>query len=89
MVEETTHRKWVDLFYRLSTVNESAHSVISDDDIDYWDKTEENIDTPCRRKRRSKRLRKTPTAPPADDLNETPPKRSRSGNIEVCFVTSS
>lgn len=52
-------------------MNESAHSFLSDEDID-WDKTEEDLDAPCRR-RRSKR----PSAPPIEDLNETPPKRHK------------
>ncbi|KAL4222076.1 Rac GTPase-activating protein 1 [Mactra antiquata] len=56
---------------RLSRVDESQHSVLFDEDID-WDKTEEDLDAPCTR-RRSKR----PSAPPIEDLNETPPKRHK------------
>ena len=62
--------------YRLSTIrDDSQHSVLSDEDIDYWDKTEEDLDTPCGRPRRSKRLQKRPSAPPLEELDETPPKR--------------
>ena len=58
--------------------------MISDDDIDYWDRTGEELDPVCGRKRRSQRLRKKestrrkePSAPREEDL--TPPKRPKTG----------
>lgn len=70
--------------YRLSRINESNHSVLSDEDIDYWDKTEEDLDTPCGGRRRRSRRNKRPSAPPQEDLNVTPPKRHKT--VEVCMI---
>lgn len=64
----------------------SQHSVLSDEDIDYWDKTEEDIISPCMTRRRSKRQPKRPSAPPEEELNNTPPKRHKAGiKTEVIF----
>jgi len=58
--------------------NQSEHSVLSDEDIDYWDKTEEDVISPCMTRRRSKRLyQKRPSAPPEEELDLTPPKRHK------------
>jgi len=52
---------------------------MSDEDIDYWDKTEEDVISPCAGRRRSKRLsqKKRPSAPPEEEMNITPPKRHK------------
>lgn len=64
--------------------NQSQHSVLSDEDIDYWDKTEEDVISPCMTRRRSKRVgAKRPSAPPEDILDDTPPKRHKQGKTEV------
>ncbi|WAQ95134.1 RGAP1-like protein [Mya arenaria] len=73
---------------RRSMNNQSQHSVLSDEDIDYWDKTEEDVISPCNQRRRSKRIAKRPSAPPEEDMNITPPKRQRGYNLENEVVTT-
>ena len=75
------------LYFSLRPVNESQHSILSDEDIDYWDKTEEDLDTPCGTRRRSKRnMKKRPSAPPEEDLDDTPPKRLKNMRTEVSMT---
>lgn len=71
------------LCFRRSMNNQSHHSVLSDEDIDYWDKTEEDVMSPCMTRRRSKRLAKRPSAPPEELLDDTPPKRHKPIKTEV------
>ncbi|XP_045168034.2 rac GTPase-activating protein 1-like isoform X2 [Mercenaria mercenaria] len=73
---------------RLSRINESNHSVLSDEDIDYWDKTEEDLEPPCGGRRQRSKRNKRPSAPPREDLNETPPKRHKTVTEESEVVTT-
>ena len=57
------------IYFRLNTINESTHSILSDSD---YDKTEDDLQTTYLR---SGRKYKRPSAPPMD---EAEPKRRRS-----------
>ena len=57
------------VYFRLNTINESTHSILSDSD---YDKTEDDLQTTYLR---SGRKYKRPSAPPMD---EAEPKRRRS-----------
>ncbi|KAH3893959.1 hypothetical protein DPMN_018114, partial [Dreissena polymorpha] len=73
---------------RRSVNNQSQHSVLDDEDIDYWDKTEEDLISPCNGRRRSKRQGKRPSAPPEEEMNLTPPKRQKAYENEVVTTTT-
>ncbi|KAK3591137.1 hypothetical protein CHS0354_040201 [Potamilus streckersoni] len=71
---------------RLNTINESGHSILTDDDIDY-DKTEEDLDTPGQRCRRSFR-KKRPSAPPMEEDSNMPQKKRKSDENSVVTTTT-
>lgn len=69
------------IFYRLNTIMEHSASFLSD--VSY-DKTEE--DPLCESRLRNGKKFKRPSAPPAEDMDNTPPKRQKDENVSMSSI---